>query len=252
MMPSVKSELRKLLSIRSTYILTFLALGFMVLISFYGEAFSLTGDSLTAALKDPHELNNIIVNSLSSIPLIFVSIAAVLLITHEYRYNTIMHSLTITNRRGKVLVGKIVAITIYSLVMTAVIGVLAPLMANWAFVLHGHHLVTQNIPYSSLVWRGLYYGWTSTLAALVIGVLARSQVVAIAALFVIPTVEVIVGNLLLKAKQVYLPFTGASNAILTPPERGHLSYDHAAILFGLYLVVAWAVAWALFLKRDAN
>ena len=251
MIPAIKTEFRKLLTVRSTYVLTLVSLGFMVLISFYAQAFSLTGGSLAAAMHDPSTLNNASVNALSSLPLIFAEIVAILLITHEYRYNTIMHTLTIPNRRSKVLIGKIVAISVYGLVLTVVLAVLAPLFAELGFAVHGHHLVAQSIPYSSLIWRGLFYGWTSVLAALVIGVLARSQVVAIVALFVVPTIEAILGTFL-KAKAVYLPFTGASNAILAHPSRGHLSYAAGALLFGLYLVIAWTVAWILFLKRDAN
>ncbi|HWB38672.1 MAG TPA: ABC transporter permease [Candidatus Saccharimonadales bacterium] len=251
MINSIKAEFRKLLTVRSTYILTLLSLGFMVLLSFYAQAFSMTGGALKATLHDPNTLNNVIVNALSSLPLIFASIVAILLITHEYRYNTIMHSLTSANRRSKVLIGKIVVVSTYGLILTVVLAVLAPLLAQLGFVLHGHHLVAQNIPYSSLVWRGLFYGWTSVLAALVIGVVARSQVGAIVALFVIPSIEAIVG-IFLKAKAVYLPFTGAQNAILSHPERGSLSYAKGALFFGLYLVIAWVIAWILFLKRDAN
>ena len=249
MLAAIKSELRKLYSVRSTYVITAAALLLTIFFAGYIQGFNLKG----ADLRDPNHYATIVTSALTNIPIILGSIVALLLITHEYRYNTILYTLTNSARRSKVLAAKIVTITIYALLLTAVVAVLAPIASYVGIQLHGTHLAAQTIPYASLLWRCLYYGWTSLLAALAIGVLVRSQVGAIVTLFVIPTVELMFTSLL-KSKAVYLPFTGASNAILVHPaaSQGTMSYGRAALVFGLYLLIAWIVAWALFLRRDAN
>jgi hypothetical protein len=139
------------------------------------------------------------------------------------------------------------------LLLTLVVAALAPLASYVGISLKGSHLAAQTIPFAGLLWRSLYYGWTSLLAPLAIGVLVRSQVGAIVTLFVVPTIELMFTSLL-KTKAVYLPFTGASNAILIHPQasQGTMSYGRAAIVFGVYLLIVWIVAWLLFLRRDAN
>ncbi|HVX48110.1 MAG TPA: ABC transporter permease [Candidatus Saccharimonadales bacterium] len=249
MLAAIKAEMRKLLSVRSTYVITGIGLLLTIFVSGYVEGYNLKGADLT----NVNHYTDAITGALTSVPLILGSIVALLLITHEYRYNTILYTLTNSKSRSRVLAAKIITITIYALLLTLVVSVLSPLASYIGISLKGSHLAAQTIPYASLLWRCLYYGWTSLLAALAIGVLVRSQVGAIVTLFVIPTVELMFTSLL-KTKAVYLPFTGASNAILTHPQasQGVMSYGRAAIVFGIYLLIAWIVAWILFLRRDAN
>jgi ABC-type transport system involved in multi-copper enzyme maturation permease subunit len=248
MIGAIKSEFHKLLSVRTTYVLTGLGLLLTIFVTGYIQGFKLDA----VGLQNSEHYNDVITGSLTSIPLILGSIVAVLLIVHEYRYNTILYTLT-TNSRMKVLLSKIVAISAYAVVLTVLVAIIGPLASHIGIQLKGSHLVHQHLEYGSLIWRSLFYGWTSLLSALLIGVLIRSQVGAIVTLFVVPTIELMVSGLL-KAHAVYLPFTGASNAILVPsdPSRGVLSFGHAALLFGGYLLFGWIVAWILFLKRDSN
>lgn len=249
MLGAIKSELRKLYSTRSMYVITGASLLIAIFFGGYAQGYNLKG----ADLHDPNHYTTLITGALTNIPLILGSIVALLLITQEYRYNTILYTLTNSSGRSKVLAAKIVTITIYALLLTVVLAALTPLASRVGISLNGGHLAAQTIPYASLAWRCLYYGWTSLMAALVIGVIVRSQVGAIVALFVLPTVELMLTSLL-KSKAIYLPFTGASNAILMhpPASQGVMSYGRAAIVFGLYLVIAWAIAWVLFLRRDAS
>ncbi|HVV25638.1 MAG TPA: ABC transporter permease [Candidatus Saccharimonadales bacterium] len=249
MRAAVKSELRKLCSVRSTYIITGIGLLLTIFLAGYVEGYHLKG----ADLQNVNHYTNTITDALTNIPIILGSIVALLLITHEYRYNTILYTLTNSSSRSRVLAAKIITITMYALLLTLAVAVLAPVASYVGIALKGSHLAAQTIPYASLLWRSLYYGWTSLLAALAIGVLVRSQVGAIVTMFVIPTVELMFTSLL-KTKAVYLPFTGASNAILThpPAAQGFMSYGRAALVFGFYLLIAWVVAWLLFLRRDAS
>jgi len=246
MIAALRAEIRKLLTLRSTYILVGLAILFLFLIAFYVNGYRLAG----ADLRDPHQLATDITGALTSLPTIFGSIIAILLVTHEYRYNTIMYTLTASNSRSKVLFAKILAISIFALLFTVVIGVLSPVLSYLGVHAHGHALAAQTIPYGSLVWRGLFYGWASILAGLLLASLFRNQIVSIVSLFVIPSLEQALA-LVLKNNSVYLPFM-SSNEVLMRPERGSITYGHAALVFLTYLVIGWIVAWTLFLRRDAN
>ena len=248
MIGAIRAEFRKLLSIRSTYILIGVAVAFVVLYAFFIEGYKLTGGDL----HNPHLVTNDVTSALGSLPMIFGAIIAVLLMTHEYRYNTIMYTLVSSRSRSKVLFAKIVAVTIFGLLFTVLIGVLTPVLSYAGVALHGHTLIAQVIDYKSLVWRSLFGGWTFITTGLLLATLIRSQIGAIVSLFAIPIFEQILG-LLLKHNTVYLPFT-AQGAILTSPrpEQGTITYAHAALVFSIYLIVGWIVAWILFLKRDAN
>lgn len=248
MTPALKAEFRKLFTVRSTYIFIGLAVLFVIFFAFYIEGYKLSA----ADLHDPHLLTKDITGALSSLPMVFGAIVAILLMTHEYRYNTIMYTLTSSNSRSKVLLAKLLVISGFALLFTLLIGVLSPLMSYLGVLAHGHTLVPQTIDYGSIIWRGLFYGWAYLSAGLVLAVLIRNQIGAIVSLFVIPTFEQVLG-LLLKTNTVYLPFTSL-NAVLTGPDpkQGSITYAHAAEVFLIYLVVGWIVAWILFLRRDVN
>jgi ABC-2 type transport system permease protein len=252
MMAALKAEFRKLLSIRSTY---FILLFVVVLAIFFG--FYVSGWKLDrAGLLNPNAFANDVTDAISFVS-IFAALIAVLLMTHEYRYNTIMYTLTSSNSRSKVLLAKILVISTFSVVFTLCIGVLSPLLSYLG--IHAHHLklVPQTLHYGNLIWRSLFYGWGYAMAGLVIATLIRSQVGAIVTLLIVPTtVESLLG-LLLKHNTVYLPFSSLNQVIgsgssMRDPNGGHLSPGKAAAVYCIYLVVGWIVAWTLFLRRDAN
>ncbi len=246
MIAAIRAEWRKLFTVRSTYVLIILSFLFLILVEFYAKGYKAAG----ADLHNPHHVADGIIIALNSLPVVLGSIVAILLMTHEYRYNTIMYTLTAVNSRSKVLLAKILAISAFAAVFTFALMVVAPLLIYLGVHAHGNSLAAQTIPYGDLLWRCLFYGWTSILAGLLLAVLIRNQIGAVVALFVIPSLEQI-ATLLLKNNAVYLPFT-SSNAVLVSPEKGSLSYGHAAMVFSAYLVVGWVVAWILFLRRDAN
>lgn len=249
MIPAIKAEFRKLLSVRSTYVFVGVAALFVIFFAGYIEGWRLSG----AELQDPGLYTSDIVGALTSLPMIFGAMVAILLMTHEYRYNTIMYTLTSANRRTKVLVAKFVVILVFGLLMTAFIAALSPFMSYVGVHLHGNTLVAQDVDYGSIVWRALFNGTGFVMAALLLAVLIRSQVGAIVSLFAIPIVEQLL-SLLLKHNAVYLPFMSL-NSVLTNsgvPGSTAISYGNAALVFTGYLAAGWLVAWILFLKRDAN
>jgi ABC-type transport system involved in multi-copper enzyme maturation permease subunit len=248
MIASIKAEFRKLLTVRSTYILVGVAVLFVVFFAFYIEGYHLSG----AELLNPHLYHEDIVGALTSLPMVFGAIIAILLMTHEYRYNTIMHTLTLSNSRSKVLASKIIVITVFALVLTAVIGALSPFMSYLGIHLHGTTLAPQEIHYGSIIWMAMFYGWAYIMVALLLATLIRNQIGAIVAIFAIPIVEQIL-SLLLKHNSVYLPFIALTSVLQDPePRLGTISHGHAAAITAVYLVIGWIVAWILFIRRDAN
>ncbi|MFA5004460.1 MAG: ABC transporter permease [Candidatus Saccharimonadales bacterium] len=246
MIVALKAEFRKLLTVRSTYVAVGLATEFVIFYAFYVVGWRLTGPEL----HDPNQLTNDVIGALNSLPMLFGSIIAILLMTHEYRYNTIMYTLTSSNSRTKVLLAKFLAVTGFAILFTVFIGVLSPVMAYLGVYAHGHTLVPQTIHFGDLFWRGLYYGWAYISLALLLAALIRNQLGAIVALFAVPPIEQLLG-LVLKDNAGYLPFM-LLNSVISDPVRGSLTHAHAAIIFSCYLVVGWLIAWMLFLKRDAN
>lgn len=246
MIATLRAELRKLFTVRSTYLLILLAFAFVVLVGFYAKGYRISG----AELHNPHHVADSIIPIISSLPMLFGSIIAILLMTHEYRYNTVMYTLTSSNSRSRVLFAKFVATSIFAVAFTLVILIVSPLLMYLGIHLHGNTLAPQTIPYKDLLWRCVFYGWSFIITGLLLAVLIRNQIGAIVSLFILPTIEQALA-LLLKNNAVYLPFM-SSGEVLMAPEKGSITYGHAALVFSAYLLVGWAVAWVLFLRRDAN
>lgn len=248
---ALKAEFRKLLTVRTTYIITGLVLLFVCFIGFYAQGYRLG----IPALKNSTTLASDATGALGLS--VFGAIVAILLMTHEYRYNTILHTLTANRSRTTVLLSKIIVVSTYSLVLTAAISVLAPLMSNFGVIAGGNAslFVPQTLHFWDLAWRCLFYGWGWGMAGLLIATLARSQVVAITALFVIPDIIETLLSLWLKKHAVYLPFSALGEVTGSSGHQiggGALSPAKGALIFTIYIVAGWLIAWALFLSRDAN
>jgi ABC-type transport system involved in multi-copper enzyme maturation permease subunit len=271
---TLKSEFKKLLSVRSTYILM---LGFLLLsafFAFYVHGFKdsqsqhliLNGhspkDQAAAALFAASSITQI-----ASVISVAAALIALLLLAHEYRYNTIVYTLTASNRRSKVLAAKIIAVLcvvfVYCLVATAI-----SLALVWAgAAAAGYPLPHQDINFIVFFAKCLFYCESFAMAGLVFIAIIRNQIGAIAALLVLPnTVEGLL-SLLLKQNSVYMPFTALSQVVQGPtvhiagappahPARdmatGSLTPGKGALVYLAYIVGAWIVAWYLFLKRDAT
>lgn len=249
MIPTLKSEFRKLLTVRSTYIITILVALFLTFIAFYVEGWRLKPHELA----DPGELASDVFGALTLS--IFGAIVAVLLMTHEYRYNTILYTVINSKSRSRVLLSKIIVIGAYAIFLTLLLGILSPLMSWLGASAAGHSMSPQTLPWGDLAWRSLYYGWAYGMAGLLLAVLIRNQIGAIVAIFIVPTIVEGLLAQLLSTKAVYLPFNSLSQVIgdsNIPVSGNQLRPGKAALVFLMYLIVGWAVAWILFLKRDAT
>lgn len=244
MLPVLKSEFRKLYSVRSTYVIV----AFSVLLTAFIGGFAMVYKQSPSNFVNPHFLSDNVANMLSLIT-IFCGIVAVLLFSHEYRYNTIMYTLTSTNRRSKVLVAKIVAVSVFAVVFTALMAVVTVLAGRIGVAIAGHDLVAQSFHAGELAWKGLLTGWAYGMLGLIFVGIARNQVFAFVAFFLIPSmVEPLLG-ILLKDNVVYLPFM-ALGAVLS--HNANLSSGSAALVVLGWLAAGWIAAWVLFLRRDAN
>ena len=249
MIASIKAEFLKLFTIRSTYIILSLAFLLEILFAFYASGWR----AQPADLANSGYVSSQVVSALVPLTLL-AAIAAILLITHEYRYNIIMHTLTANKSRTTVFISKLFAISVFAIVFALFFGFLSPVLGALGVKLHSHVLAHQYIPVWSLFWRTVFYGWGFAMLASIIAFIIRIQVGAIVAVFLIPsTIENILG-LILKQNQVYLPFSSLSVLIgeRSNDIAAHLTFVQAASVTALYIVVGWLVAWYLFIKRDAN
>lgn len=269
MLPAIKAEFRKLLTVRSTYILLF---GFLLLgcfFSFYVHGFKDAGDpafSGNSALD--HARASLFVagsiTQMANIISVACALIALLVLAHEYRYNTIVYTLTASNSRSKVFGAKILAVMILVLVY-AVLATTILLPLVWAGAsAGGHTLPHQTIDYLTYFAKIIFFCESFTLAGLLFITLIRNQVGAIAALLILPnTVEGLL-SLLLKNNSVYLPFT-ALQQVVQPPvlngikvgaardaSTGYLSAPRGALVFLVYIIIGYIIGWYLFLKRDAT
>jgi ABC-2 type transport system permease protein len=249
MMTNLKAEFRKVFSVRSTYVI----LAFVFILELIFALYASGWRASAGDLHSPTTWANDVTSAVSAVS-VFVALMATLLMTHEYRYNTIMYSLTLSKSRSQVLLAKILVISALAIIFTIIVGVLSPLLSDLGARAHHLTFAPQTLHYGTLVWRSLFFGWGYAMAGLLIAALVRNQIGAIVTLFIAPdTIEGLL-SLVLKQHTVYLPFS----ALHTVIGQGMGTYlnaitpAHAAEVFMGYLVVGWLVAWVLFVRRDAN
>lgn len=253
MRPALKGEYLKLKTVRSTYIISLLLLVLLGFISFWASGYK---NNDTA---NPHFLESAL-QAIAPITSIVGALIAVLLMAHEYRYNTIIYTLSASNSRSKVLAAKIVVVFLYVFLLTLFIGGISLALAILGNDLAGHPLPHQDINLVNFFGRAIFYCEGFALVGLMVAALIRNLVFSIVFLLIAPnTVEGLL-NLLLKEDSKYLPFSALSQVISQPSAEsssgpfvlGHLSPLKGAAIFSIYFIAGWVVTWLLFLKRDAN
>jgi ABC-2 type transport system permease protein len=241
MIPLLRAEARKLFSVRSTYVILILAFLLVGFVSFYAHGIKGTAPNPFWLLTAIREVGMIVS--------IFFAIIAILLVGHEYRHNTIMYTLTAANSRTKVLLAKVIVVACLAFVGTVAAWLFASGLYCLGAILSpnpGSQVVTPEFLWGD-VGRTLYFVVAYSLTGLLLVFLFRHVVGAVASLFVIPTVEDILG-IILKTDSQYLPFSTLEKI---QPQAAQAATE-PMLLFALYLVGGWIVAWYLFLRRDAN
>jgi ABC-type transport system involved in multi-copper enzyme maturation permease subunit len=251
---TLRAELRKLLSVRSTYIITGFAILFVVFISFWAQGYKF------GAQPGVHFFADNLLQTIAPMTSVAAVLVAILLMAHEYRYNTVIYTLTASNSRSKVLIAKIMITLGYVFALLAVTTALSLVMSAWG--LHWAHIILPGQQIGLDVFaKILFYCEAFALAGLLFAVLIRNLVFAIVFMLIVPnTVEGLI-TLVLKQKAIYLPFSALSQVIATSVKAadngprfrvGHLTPLKGALVFCIYLIVGWIVTWYLFLRRDVN
>jgi ABC-2 type transport system permease protein len=246
-MNAVHAELRKLFTVRSTYILTILVLAVVAFISFYA-----VGYRQTDLLLQPNYLQAVVFGSMQFVQSIAL-IVAVLLFAHEYRYNTINYSLTLSNSRSKVLFSKFLMMSLYSVALAVASVFLTIGLVHAGAAAAGHPVAAQSYNLWHLLGQSVFTVWAYAMIGIILVALFRNLVMSIVFPFIFPAVEQLSG-ILLKDNVGYLPFTalGGVTPISFDPTSHGFSVVKSVIIVAIYLVVFALIAWQLFLRRDAN
>ncbi len=245
MMSSIKAELRKIVTVRSTYLILCFVILLNVIFAFYVNGLKLDAK----AAGDPLLLRNDVLDAINAVAF-FGSLIGLLLISHEYRYNTISYTLTSAKRRSQVFFAKFVAISIFAILFSVGVAILSPSLSYLGLSLKGLHMAHQNIGVANILSRTIFMGWGMAIYAMIIASIIRVQVGAIATMFLATPVEGIL-SLVLKQNSVYLPFTAVSNVAQTMHQYETTSAKAAATSL-IYIIVLGVIARQLYLRRDAN
>jgi len=252
MKPQLKAEFRKILTVRSTYAISIFFLGLLGIASFYGQGYK----AVQADINNLFLAGNItMVGNIASFGGAFIGL---FLMAHEYRYNTIVYSLTAVNRRSKLLASKLLAVMgfvlVYSVLATALSFGLTILGAMFA----GNHIPPQDINYLTFFGKVIFFCECYALVGLLIPTLVRNMQASVAILLIVPnTLEQLLG-LIIKDPEKWLPFMSLAQVVeppvITRGGRGGnlVSAERGAVVFLIYLVIGWAITWYLFSRRDAN
>jgi len=274
MTAQLKGEFKKLLSVRSTFIVSLGVILLTLLLMFAMNAKTYeaapasppaqaqTDGSKSAAQQMPKLTSNLPptqlrqnLENIMGVMSLFIAVVVILLMAHEYRYNTIMHTLTLSNSRSKVLGAKITASMLYAAAMTAMVILVATLGTYLAVELKNLNLGPQDIDWLYDGGRLMFYVVGLALIGLAIIVLVRHLVAAVVAIFIMPILETLAGAILNSHQfetTKYLPFSALNRVLGQQSSAGDASLTRAMLVFGVWLVGTWAVAWYLFLRRDAN
>lgn len=307
MLLQLKSELRKLLSVRSTYILLVIACAFISLFSYFGTSAQtyetakcestgqviytkdysderlqsaspeqICGGTVTNVQQTSRQLpkEKLLFGLQESVPVMItlVGIILILLVAHEFRYNTINYTLTISNSRSKVLAAKLIVGAVFAIVTTLFAIGLSLAVTFAAISAKDLVLPAQDYDWLYVIGRHLVYGLAYALFTIGLAVLVRNLTMAIAAYFVLPTLDGIL-SMLLANRDIEptktLPFTaldrfgnvasdiatGTANVgekFLNTSQNLPATAWGALAVFAGYFVVLWVVTWVLFTRRDAN
>jgi len=248
MIPALKAEFRKLLTVRSTYGIIAISLAIVALFAGFGEGFR---GSTQYLLHTPGLLASESYSAIVFVGLV-LAFAGLLLMGHEYRFTTIMYTLTSQNRRYKVLLAKFIAISTFAALMTLLITFFSPLCTIIGAHLHGHQIGPQTFDYWSVIWRCLFCGWGYAIYAFVLVAIMRNQIGAIVTFLLVPLVGENIFTLLFKHYAKYLPFTSLQSIVQPTGLGNHTTVGQASATVLVYIAIGLVVSTLLFWRRDAN
>jgi ABC-2 type transport system permease protein len=239
----LRAEMLKLRTARSTYGASLIAIIFTFIGSFF-----IDGREAAKQAIAPDQLARTPINA---IPLIaqIVAIIGVLLVTNEYRYNTIYYTLSAAKSRTKALLAKVLVFSAFNVVFSLFIILFSVGVAYIGLKTKNAFVPSQVYDAGSIITRVVFYSLAISLFGMLFAILSRNITFAIVLLFIVPTTVEALLRLLLHDSAKYLPFNALFN-VLSPVSD--LSTGISMALVTGYLVFGWIIAWRLFLRRDAN
>lgn len=285
MTSALRYEWRRLVSLRSTWILLVVSVAFTALVAALQAAFSGLGGGVDGRVP----IDEVVASAHNPVTVTLVSVVAAMAFGHEYRHGTIRFTLTALPRRGRVFAAKAIA--------TAGFAASAHLLSMLAALIVALVAGTDRVRLRPLTARTRTSGdldigeWTSIFwqdllraSAFVVGfaliALALTAILRNLALgVVIPLVaSTLVEGLLmgfLETRVLWLndllPFTNGSMFLEWTPTGdpvtiggdpadpmavdyatvNPISPVRAGVVFGAWIAMLLAAAWALFERRDA-
>jgi ABC-type transport system involved in multi-copper enzyme maturation permease subunit len=248
MIAALKSEFRKLLTVRSTYVIFGLSLLLAIFYAGFIEGVKGSADYLAT---NPGLLASESRGAILSVGFI-LAFAGLLLVGHEYRYTSVMYSLTSQNRRYKVLLAKFLAVTAFALLTGLFITFFAPLCTIIGAAISGHEIGPQVYNVWDILWRCMFISWGYAMFAFFLVAIMRNQIGAIVTFLLVPLVGENILTLLLKDNAKYLPFRALQSVGEPAMIQGTTNITHQAMVVLVYVAIGLVVSFVLFSRRDAN
>ncbi len=245
MMSALRSEFRKLITLRSTYVILGLGLLLVILMDGWVNGYKhLEG-------IDNGFLARIITSTIQGTSFL-LGLLILLQITQEYRHNTIYHTLTLIRHRKTVVFAKAIVASLTMLAGAGVFILVGVACGVAGLAASGEAMGAQSIAWGDIVAKGAMYIWGAGMFALILGLLLRNQVSAIVMyLFGVNIAEQLL-SLLLKSNAGYLPFRALEGVIVQPNMPGLFSPEKSMVIVLAWIVAGGAAAWFFFERRDAN
>jgi|GEM_PF-2592225 len=244
MLPLFKSEITKILTLRSTYIMAGVFVLLAILAGIVTAGLNMPGTNAVPA--SPSIFDNTI-HAVLGLCISILTIVTSFTIINEYRNNTIAYTVTASSSRYNIFVAKVLVAVAYGLAIGLLLTIVSIIAASVMLLVNGHSITGQELNIGSLIVHlGLYVIFYS-LVGLFLGFILRNIVILIVIVFALPIVENLSG-LLIKENSKYLPFTSIGSISAT----GDAAAAPLVILAAIgYVVVLGAAALYLFIKRDA-
>lgn len=249
MISALKAEFLKLLTVRSTYYTVLAALAIVALFAGFGNGYRID----TQNLHNPGILANETANAIVFGGII-LAIVGILLVAYEYRYNTILYTITSSNSRAKSLLAKVIAVTVFAVVVSVIVVFFTPLSTTAGVELAGKHMVSQHFPIWHVLWQCVFVGWGYAMYAFILTAIIRSQVGSIVTFLLVPLIGEHIIMSIFKSGGNYLPFNNLQSVVNSLLQGGAtpLSTAHGIVVASIYIVVGLLASLILFVRRDAN
>lgn len=225
---AVRSELLKLMSLRSVWITSIVAIGFYALFSFFAamgvrEMVRWTIDAGDRGALDGEPLTAGVVTMVSTLMVMFTIASSTTAVTNEYSHKTIHTSLVTTNSRQKFFAAKVTAFSMYWFVVSLVALIVSMLIAYMVLSQVGAGF--YDLGNGDTILTILYFFlliWAILLMGMGVGMLCRSTAGSITLMFGILFILQIITAIpveFIRDLSPYLPFALMGTATV-PKDMG--------------------------------